>query len=124
MGMNTITRKATFALNATETNAVDVRGLRLVSLQMPDDWTAADLGFQATILEDSKGEPTGYVPVYDDTGAALVLTVDKNQFVTIDYGRQPRGAKWIKLNSAGESDPVAQEAARTITLSFVKDRMA
>lgn len=92
-------------------DAVDMRHFAGGLVITPSAWTSADIGFKVSDTENGT-----YVPLYDDTGAAVYISgVDVDRACVMPENLY--GAHFVKLwsSSAGASD-VNQGDDRTLTL--------
>lgn len=103
------TTTATFAAGASTTNAINTYGLRLFSIVLPADWTTADLTFQSSY----DGGAT-WQDVYK-SGAEYVVSSIAAKDLDVDFQRFS-SISMIKVRSGTSSTPVAQAAARSLTL--------
>lgn len=102
---------AAIAINASLSDAVDLGAMRLQRINMPAAWDAAGLTFQASVdgaafldLHDKGGEVS--VPA----AAGRSIVVDQAAF---------RGVRYLRVRSGTAAAPVAQLAARALTLVTV-----
>lgn len=94
--------------------AINITGLCVGSIQMSTAWTDAGIGFQAS-LDGS----TNYYPVYDTLGNHLVYPTSASRVVCFDPSAL-LGAQRLQLVSKTTAGvAVAQAAARTIVLGLV-----
>ena len=94
--------------------AVNVTGLAIGSIQMSTAWTDAAIGFQAS-LDGS----TNYYPIYDVLGNHLTYPTSANRVISFDPGTFV-GVQRIQLVSKTTAGvAVAQAATRTIVLGLV-----
>lgn len=100
-------------------------GAHLVGIAMPAIWTAAGITFRSCNIMSSvsPGILIPFLPldsqlqdVYDNAGNELSLIVVQNHMITIDPSIYC-GFRYINIRSGTGSVPVAQAAARTLTLS-------
>jgi hypothetical protein len=91
---------------------VNITGLTLCAVEMSTAWTAAAIGFQASIGS------TNFYPIYNTAGDHLTYPTSANRIVVFDPA-QFAGIQKVKLvseTSAGVA--VAQTAARTLILGL------
>lgn len=107
-------KTATIASGQSLSDGVSVGGLRLFGIVMPAAWTDANITFQASFDDGST-----WVDAYDaDTisaGNEYKISAAASRFIGLDpnyFAAIPM----IRLRSGTSSLPVAQAAARTITL--------
>ena len=114
-GFTVDTKTATFALNGTQSNAIDLEGYQLAALIMPAAWTASG---GITFLASDTLDGT-YQPLYDDIGieVSVVVAASKNTAI-VSAAIALATARFVKIRSGNAATPVNQTAARTITLSF------
>ncbi len=83
----------------------------LCAIDMPDDWSAADLTFQVS------SEPGGtFNNLYDSAGSEKSIKVDKDCYVVLGDLEFWRGVRYLKVRSGTATTPVQQGAARTLYL--------
>lgn len=92
---------------------INLTGLTLSCIAMSTAWTAAAIGFQASV-----DGSTNFFPVYNSAGNHLTYPTSANRIVTFDpaqfHGIQR--LKLVSLTTAGVA--VAQTAARTLILGL------
>ena len=104
------TQTATIAISGNLTPAIQLPpGHELAAILMPAVWTAAGITFQAAYDNGS------YANVFAAGGAEYALVVVATNYVVIPPGAL-HGANWIKIRSGTTGTPVAQIAARTLTI--------
>jgi len=89
---------------------IDLTGHVLVGVLMSTAWTDAGITFAAATAETGT-----YQSVYGSTGDETTLTVDASRFVSLTPLTSV-GYRWLKVRSGTVGTPVAQAAARTLTL--------
>lgn len=99
----------TIAINTAISDAIDLKGLVLVGISMPADWTAANLTFQAA------GPDGTYWNLYDAAGTEVSVTAAEDRFIAINPAAW-EGVNRLKVRSGTSGTPVNQAAARTINL--------
>lgn len=80
-----------------------------VALEMPAAWTAASLTFAVSY------DGVTYLPLYDDGGSELTLTVSTSRHVALE----PRyfiGVRYLKVRSGPAGTPVNQGGDRDINV--------
>ena len=118
-GFTVDTKTATFALNGTQSNAIDLEGYQLAALIMPAAWTASG---GITFLASDTLDGT-YGPVYDDTGTEVKVTAASGgaagtRIPIVQNAVALASLRFIKLRSGVAGTEVAQGAERIITLSL------
>lgn len=97
---------------------VDISGLVLCAVQMPPSWTAARIGFQASI-----DGSTNYYNLHNSVGSFLTYAAGTNRIVALDptvfFGVQR--IKLVSETSAGVAVP--QGAPRTLVLSLAEAKL-
>lgn len=96
-------------------DAINITGLKLSSIEMSTAWTAANIGFKASL-----DGGTNYYPVYDTAGNFLTYPTSANRVVAFDPAVFS-GFDHLQLvseTSAGVA--VAQAATRTLRLGLVE----
>lgn len=122
MAASAITKRVTIANGAALSNAINVEGYRLVSIQMPTSWTAAALYFQGTNDIDSAGDPENYSVLEDQGGTEVAVAAEASKLYVWDgSAEQIRGIKWLKVGSGTSGATVNQGADRVLILSFIRD---
>ena len=110
-GANAQAFTATIANGQSLSGAIDLGATRLFAIGMdPTAWTAAALTFKASL------DGTNYFDLVDSTGAALSWAVAAQQIVLNANAAQWLGIRYIKVQSGTTGTPVAQGAARTLTV--------
>lgn len=101
---------AVIANNASLSDGIDLKGYTLCGVEMPADWTDANLTFQ--------GRTKGGIwsNVYDRYGNELVVVADDDRYIPIDP-LDFLGVEEIKVRSGTSGSAVNQSAARTINLA-------
>lgn len=95
-------------------DSINITGLKLSSIEMSTAWTAANIGFKASL------DGTNYYPVYDTSGNFLTYPTSASRVVAFDPAVFS-GFDHLQLvseTSAGVA--VAQAAARTLRLGLVE----
>lgn len=96
---------------------INLTGLTLATIQMSTAWTAAAIGFQASV-----DGSTNYHPVYNSAGNHLTFPTSANRVLAFDPG-QFFGIQRLKLVSETTAGvAVAQAAARTLILGLSEVR--
>lgn len=116
------TVSVTIANGAAVSGEVNVGPFRIVGIQMPAGWTAANLTLQA-LIDQPAGNPPAPVfgDVVDGAGAELVLAAAPAaaKYVALADTLALNGLGRIKVRSGTTGLPVNQAAARTIILVLV-----
>lgn len=108
---------ASISLSTGATGAseeINISGLTLCAIEMSTAWTAANIGFQASI------GTTNYYNVYDTAGNFLTYPTSASRVIALDPAVFA-GLQKIKLvseSSAGVA--VAQASARTLILGLAE----
>lgn len=96
---------------------INLTGLTLSCIQMSTAWTAAAIGFQASV-----DGSTNFYPVYNSAGNHLTFPTSANRVLAFDPA-QFHGIQRIKLVSETTAGvAVAQTAARTLFLGLSEAR--
>ena len=84
-------------------------GMRLVGIEMPSTWTAANITFEAS--------PDGvtYNKLYDQDGTEVIVTAATDRFITV-FATYLAGTRYLKVRSGTSGTPVNQAADRTLRL--------
>lgn len=92
---------------------VDLQGCTPAAIEMPSAWTAADIAVSA-----AKSYSGTYNTVYDQYGSQLIVSAAASRFIILSPADW-WSFRYIKLHSVTvgtPGTPVAQTAARTITI--------
>lgn len=100
---------ATIANGQSLSDAIDLGGLRLVSIVMPSAWTAANLTFQVS------HDGTTYNNLYDAGGSEVTTTAAASRYIYLDPAFWS-GIRFLKVRSGTSGAAVAQGAERLVTL--------
>src|SRR3990167_8054858 len=106
----TQTSNADIAAGASLSNSVSVfvrSSQRLVAIQMPANWTPADLTFQAS------WDGVTFYNFWRADGSEYRVEVEPDQWVVIDPLDFP-GVRYIKIRSGTRYAPVLQLGARSL----------
>ena len=102
--------------NSRQSGSVDLLGGRLVGLQMPSPWTAANITFLGTAtFDDNLVSPSIWDPVYSSNGDEVEVMVSNSRIIGIDP-KIMLPFRFLRLRSGTSATPVNQVAARTILL--------
>ena len=106
------TVNATIANGASLSGVVDIgEGKTLCAIDMPADWTAANLTFQASTASDGT-----FDNLYDQYGTEKTVTADEDRYIALDDPAFWLGVRYIKVRSGTAASAVNQGAERVITL--------
>lgn len=97
------------AESASLSSAVELPTATLLGFIMPSAWTAADVTYQGS------NDGTTWYDLHSDTAGEITSTVTAGKLISV-YGYDFAACKWLRLRSGTSATPVAQVAARTITL--------
>lgn len=115
MQREVLQHNATIAAGASVSNAIDLTGLVILSIQMPAAWTAAAITFQASYDGASFGD------VYDDGGTEVTIAsanvVASRVIVNAGILEKLAGCRFIKLRSGTTGTPVNQGVAAVIRVT-------
>lgn len=99
--------------SASLSSPVDLgAGNRLSFIQMPADWTPANLTFQVS----EAGEI--YDNLYDDAGNEVTVIAAASRVMRVDLSKW-LSIRYLKIRSGTIGTPVAQDALRTLRLGMV-----
>lgn len=87
--------------------ALDMSTYRLVRIEIPPDWTAANI----TIQVSSNG--IDYLDLYDDSGVEYTITAVANRAIFLSLNALV-AARYVKFRSGTSATPVVQAARRYI----------
>lgn len=97
----------TIANGEAVSTTVNVRGRDVVGIQMPADWTAAGMTFQASF------DGATFYNIYDTGGTELSYTVADDRYIPVERGKL-HGMQALKVRSGTSGTPVNQGGARTL----------
>ena len=104
--------ETTIANGESLSGLVELGTLTLVGIEIPADWTAANLTLQTT--NESGGT---LVDVYDKAGNEYTITVGgTSRFIALDKSDLQGIGRFIKLRSGTSGTPVNQGADRVLKL--------
>ena len=113
-------QEVTIANGASLSAEVDLRHHSLVAIQMPADWTAADLTFQGRPGADDTTPRINETlqNVYDDAGNEVTVQADADRYIALTAAVLDAltGLGRVKVRSGTSGTPVNQGAARVLTL--------
>lgn len=103
---------ATIAEAASVTGEIDLAWAEAVAIAMPAAWTTAAI----TVLASPTSGGT-FLPVHDDGGTELSITAAASQVIALSAAAAKIAPlRYIKLRSGTTATPVAQAAARELTI--------
>ena len=106
------TVNATIANGASLSGVVDIgEGKTLCAIDMPADWTAANLTFQASTASDGT-----FDNLYDQYGTEKTVTAAEDRYIPLDDPAFWLGVRYVKVRSGTAASAVNQGAERVITL--------
>lgn len=106
--------QAKIANGAALSGEIDLRHQKLIAIQFPAAWTAADLSFQAAV-ESSGTFGEAFIDPGTGVGAALLLDAAASQVSFFNQANMLRNC-FIKIRSGPVGAPVNQGAERILTL--------
>lgn len=86
-------------------------GRVLCAIDMPADWTPANLTFQASTTSGGT-----FDNLYDQYGTEKNIAAADDRYIALDDLAFWLGVRYLKLRSGTAATPVNQAAARTVTL--------
>lgn len=98
------------ASGASITDTINIAGLRLFAIAIPEGWTAADLTFQMSL---DAGET--WINLYDQNGVEVIAVAKGGTYVSLDPV-QFAPIQYLRVRSGSSSAPVAQTAERSLKL--------
>lgn len=107
----------TIANGTSLSSVIDIRGAKGGSIRMPAAWTAAAINFASA--GDPDGTDATFLPVTDNGGTELTMTVAADKVVQIPQALFLAGVSFIKLRSGTSGAPVNQGAERTLCICLV-----
>lgn len=93
--------------------AIDLSAARLVMIEMPATWVAANLTFAA-----SSTLAGTYTPLYDQYGTEYTVTASTSRSIVVALADFV-GVRYLKIRSGPVASPVNQTADRTLTLTLL-----
>lgn len=102
--------RAVIASGASLSGVIDCLERVVMAIQMPADWTTANLTFQAS--NDLAGT---YQDVYRE-GTEVNIAAADDRYIVFDPPTKLAGLRYIKVRSGTSASPVNQGAARTLIL--------
>ena len=113
-------QEVAIANGASLSAEVDLRHHSLVAIQMPADWTAADLTFQGRPGADDTTPRINETlqNVYDDAGNEVTVQADADRYIALTAAVLDAltGLGRVKVRSGTSGTPVNQGATRVLTL--------
>ena len=113
------------ASEAVTDEYVDLHGLLLCGIHMPDTWTTANITFQGAPSQGastgSTDEPDTFNDMYDASGTEVTVTAAASRYINLDPASYA-GARFLKIRSGTTGTPVNQAAARTVVLELRPER--
>jgi hypothetical protein len=105
------TTTATIANGASLSGAVDLGGATMVAIQMPANWTAANLTFQLS------ADGVTYAELQDELGNTFTVTAAASLAIaSAALAATFLGARYLKVRSGTSGVPINQGAARDIKI--------
>jgi len=102
-------KDVTIANGAAVSDVIKAGGAMFVGIQMPADWTAANL----TILGSAEGDT--YYDVYIAAGTEYVITAAEDRYIILDPALLA-GLRFFKIRSGVTATPVNQGAERVLKI--------
>ena len=94
---------------------IDLQGFQLFAIRVPSTWDAANITFAAARTSTANGGT--YVPVYDDAGGEVTVTVTADKMIVMsNLALAIAPLQYIKIRSGSVATPVQQTADRTLYL--------
>lgn len=90
-------------------NAVDLDGVKLLGIQMPAAWDAANLTFQVS------ADGNSFADFYNQSGSEVVINANANRYIALDPALFA-GIRYLRIRSGTSAAPVNQTASRTLRL--------
>lgn len=110
MGASVSTPSPTIAAGQSLSGPFYLGHGRLVSVEIPANWTSAVVTFQASY------DGVNFDEVYDYQGNEVTMTVEAGDLTPIGGTPYFEGALWMKLRSGTAGSPVDQTDAVTINV--------
>ena len=107
---------ATIANGQSLSGEIDLAGYQMLAIRIPAAWDTANITFLGARATTANGGT--YVPVYDDAGLEVTVTVGgADRMITLDINALKLASlQYIKLRSGTSGTPVNQTADRTLYL--------
>lgn len=102
-------RSVVIASGAALSGSVDLGGGKLVGIDVPASWTAANLTLQTS------ADGTDWFDAYEASGSEIVLTAAVSRHIVVPMA-QTMGFRFLRVRSGTGGTPVNQGAARTLGL--------
>jgi hypothetical protein len=110
-----ILKNAVIAAGASQSEIVNLQGVSLLAIEMPGEWTTADITFLA-----ANDPASTFLPIYDDAGAEVKVASANavaSRMITLDAAALKLAPyQFIKIRSGVAATPVNQAAARALKL--------
>lgn len=108
------------ANGASLSGEIDMRSFRLVAIDMPAVWTAADISFTSCARTDNIPAEQPFDPVLDGAGAEVVVTAAQSTYIVLTSAQRQAlaGLARTKFRSGVLAAPVNQGGARVLTLVY------
>jgi hypothetical protein len=108
----------TILSGASQSQAINTGGRRIIGVKMPAGWDAAGITFLALTRRDTASPPNDtYSKVQDAAGAEVALaTPALDTYVAVADTSALVGLGWVKVRSGTSGVPVNQTANRTFYL--------
>jgi hypothetical protein len=110
--------KVTIPSGAAVAPFVDLGAARLVGINIPATWTAADLTFQSALNPEDLGAFT-YQNTYDETGTEVVVKAAAARNIRFTNPALFLGIRFLIVRSGTSAAPVNQAADRDLYLMTV-----
>jgi hypothetical protein len=105
-----VSKTATIAAGASLSDAVDIDGWKFMAFEMPAEWDAASMTYQASI------DNVTFKDLYMD-GAEVTGTVTASKVCAVNLNALAFAAvRYIKIRSGTAATPVNQTAERKINV--------
>ena len=107
---------ATILSGQSLSGEIDLQGYQMLAIRIPAAWDTANITFLGARATTANGGT--YVPVYDDAGLEVTVTVGgADRMITLDINALKLASlQYIKLRSGTSGSPVNQTADRTLYL--------
>jgi hypothetical protein len=103
------TRSVVIPAGGSLSDPVDLDGVKLLGIQMPSAWDAANLTFQVS------ANGVAYADLYNQAGSEVVVNAAAGRFIALDPALFA-GIRFLRIRSGTAETPINQTAARTLLL--------
>ena len=95
--------------SGTISDSINLIAQTLLAIEMPSEWTAADLTFRASV------DGLVFDNMYDQFGNEFVVKAAANRFIVVSPADWV-GVRYLSIRSGTSATPVAQTGSRALIL--------